>query len=80
MRFRLLFIITAIVAWGMAAFAQDHPSKTLSKPDSNPGAPGKPIKVFILMGQSNMIGMGDIGPETTKGTLTSRKQTRSTPG
>ena len=32
MRFRLLFIITAIVGWGTPTFAQDHPSKTLSKP------------------------------------------------
>jgi hypothetical protein len=28
------------------------------------------VKVFILMGQSNIVGMGDIGPETNKGTLT----------
>ncbi|MEZ5965496.1 MAG: sialate O-acetylesterase [Planctomycetota bacterium] len=27
------------------------------------------MKVFILMGQSNMVGMGEVGPETTKGTL-----------
>ncbi|MDX1963971.1 MAG: sialate O-acetylesterase [Pirellulales bacterium] len=38
-------------------------------PDKQPGAADKPIKVFILMGQSNMVGMGDLGPETSKGTL-----------
>lgn len=42
----------------------------LPRPDDKPGASGKPIKVFILMGQSNMVGMGDVGPETKKGTLT----------
>ena len=44
-------------------------ARPLPKPDEKPGAPGKPIKVFILMGQSNMVGMGELGPETTKGTL-----------
>ena len=33
-------------------------------------AASKPVKVFILMGQSNMVGMGDLGPETNRGTLT----------
>ncbi len=49
--------------------AQKIPDVSL-KPDDKPGAANKPIKVFILMGQSNMVGMGDINPETTKGTLT----------
>lgn len=29
----------------------------------------KPVKVFILLGQSNMLGMGEVGPATTQGTL-----------
>jgi len=33
-------------------------------PDTN-----KPVKVFILMGQSNMVGFGDVGPRTNRGTL-----------
>ncbi len=41
----------------------------LPSPDDKPGAVGKPIQVFILMGQSNMVGMGDLGPEATQGTL-----------
>ena len=32
----------------------------LPKPDGNPGNPKKPVKVYILAGQSNMVGMGDI--------------------
>ncbi|MCA9299268.1 MAG: hypothetical protein KDA28_09390, partial [Phycisphaerales bacterium] len=30
---------------------------------------GAPVKVFILMGQSNMVGFGRVEPETTTGTL-----------
>jgi alpha-galactosidase len=48
----------------------EKPSEVSLKADDKPGASGKPIKVFILMGQSNMVGMGDIGPENVKGTLT----------
>lgn len=51
-----------------SACAQKLPDVSL-KPDEKPGAANKPIKVFVLMGQSNMVGMGDIGPETKKGTL-----------
>jgi len=34
-----------------------------------PAAIDKPVKVFILMGQSNMLGFGRVGPEDKKGTL-----------
>ena len=30
---------------------------------------GKKVQVFILLGQSNMLGFGKIGPETKNGTL-----------
>ena len=32
----------------------------LPDPDGKPADSTKPVKVFILMGQSNMVGMGDI--------------------
>ena len=40
-------------------------------PDPGHAAPGssKPVKVYILMGQSNMLGFGRVEPEETKGTL-----------
>jgi alpha-galactosidase len=41
----------------------------LARPDAQAPDQTKPVKVFILMGQSNMVGMGDIGSETNKGTL-----------
>ncbi len=50
------------------AFAQKTPDVDL-KPDDKPADHTKKVKVFILMGQSNMVGMGDIGPETAKGSL-----------
>jgi hypothetical protein len=68
--------LPSMIAWaavGMAVLsgslvAQQNENAAL-KPDNKPGAANKPIKVFILMGQSNMIGMGDLGPETAKGSL-----------
>jgi len=45
------------------------PKHKLPRPDAKPADLTKPVKVFILMGQSNMLGMGEVGPETTKGTL-----------
>ncbi len=62
-RLLALLLVPAVV------FAQKTPDVNL-KPDDKPGAAGKPVKVFILMGQSNMVGMGDIKPDTAKGTLT----------
>lgn len=32
-------------------------------------AGSSPVKIFILAGQSNMLGQGDISPVTTPGTL-----------
>ncbi len=32
----------------------------LPRPDGRPGNPAKPVQVYILAGQSNMVGMGDI--------------------
>jgi hypothetical protein len=36
------------------------PNQAIPKPDAKPADMKKPVKVFILMGQSNMVGMGDI--------------------
>lgn len=46
------------------------PKQHLPRPDAKAADTNKPVKVFILLGQSNMVGMGYIGPETNKGTLT----------
>jgi alpha-galactosidase len=41
----------------------------LPAPDSTPPATNKPVKVYILSGQSNMVGQGNISPLGTAGTL-----------
>ena len=41
----------------------------LPDPDTTPPDTTKPVKVFILSGQSNMVGMGRISPLGTLGTL-----------
>jgi alpha-galactosidase len=46
------------------------PKQQLPDPDTKPAAIGKPVKVFILLGQSNMLGFGKVGPEDKSGTLT----------
>ncbi len=46
------------------------PKQQLPRPDTKAPDFTKPVKVFILMGQSNMVGMGDVEPETKQGTLT----------
>lgn len=53
--------------------AQQTPAKPEIRPlkrhDSKPADLAKPVKVFILMGQSNMVGFGQAEPAATKGTL-----------
>lgn len=49
--------------------ADTNPAHKVSRPDDKPADLSKPVKVFILMGQSNMFGMGKVGPEDKNGTL-----------
>ena len=45
------------------------PRHQLPDPDATPAAADKPVKVFILLGQSNMLGFGRVDPEDKNGTL-----------
>ncbi len=45
------------------------PAHLVHRPVAKAADLTKPVQVFILMGQSNMFGMGDIEPENTRGTL-----------
>lgn len=56
---RMALTVSALMAIGMAAQAATIPLE-LPKPDGKPVNPKKPVKVYILAGQSNMVGMGDI--------------------
>ena len=60
-RAKSLFILTARAWVGLVlhAAASDIPAE-LPKSDGKPGDATKPVKVYILAGQSNMVGMGDI--------------------
>jgi Carbohydrate esterase, sialic acid-specific acetylesterase len=51
----------------VASFAAAPPQPV--RPAERVPDQSKPVQVFVLMGQSNMVGMGDINPETTQGTL-----------
>jgi alpha-galactosidase len=57
-------IISTLIAVSMAcltlsAAAKDIPAQ-LPAPDGKPGDAAKPVKVYLLAGQSNMVGMGAI--------------------
>jgi hypothetical protein len=49
----------ALATLTLHAAAMDIPAQ-LPAPDGKPGDAGKPVQVYILAGQSNMVGMGDI--------------------
>ena len=66
----LLAVALMGVAGASAAEKFDtDPKHQLPRPDSKAADLTKPVKVFILMGQSNMFGMGEVGPESKQGTL-----------
>ena len=50
-----------------SAFAAEIP--TLPDPDGKAADMSKPVQVYILLGQSNMVGAGKVGPATKDGTL-----------
>jgi alpha-galactosidase len=60
-RIKAVLALSALVLTGFAlnAAAKDIPAQ-LPGPDGKPGDPTKPVKVYIMAGQSNMVGMGDI--------------------
>ena len=67
-------LLAALLLSASGALAADKvdadPAHKLTRPDAQAADQTKKVKVFILMGQSNMVGMGDIEPEGTAGTLT----------
>jgi hypothetical protein len=65
--------VLALAAVAIAALVLPSASREISAqlpdPDGKPADMTKPVKVFILMGQSNMLGAGKTSPETQDGTL-----------
>ena len=52
-----MLVALAMALHGLVAVAKDV-SVNLPRPDGKPGNPAKPVKVYILAGQSNMVGLG----------------------
>lgn len=61
-----ILLLSLMVA--SVARAQDIP-KILPKTDGKFAEQAKPIKVYVMLGQSNMLGFGRVGPKETKGSL-----------
>ena len=58
---KTMFLLSALVLALLALpVAAAHIPAQLPDPDGKPGDATKPVKVYILAGQSNMVGMGDI--------------------
>ena len=64
MLIRIVLCLMVSLAWAEAARPADLPD-----PDGKPADMTKPVKVFILMGQSNMLGAGKIAGADKEGTL-----------
>lgn len=59
--FCLLSMVALCVMGSVAIGAPVVPGpEELPKPDGSTGAKEKPVKVYIMSGQSNMVGMGDV--------------------
>ena len=61
-------VLTVLLSFNLTILAAGVP-KELRDPDGKPVDMSKPVQVYILMGQSNMLGFGRVGPEDKKGTL-----------
>lgn len=60
-----MFLLTPLFALSVAA---EIPAQ-LPDPDGQPADMSKPIQVYIMLGQSNMLGFGRVGPREMKGSL-----------
>lgn len=65
--FLLMTAATAFLA--STAFSSSTFAADLPDPDGKPADMTKPVQVYILLGQSNMVGAGKIGPADKEGTL-----------
>jgi hypothetical protein len=68
----LACLLSAVLATSPCLEAQKRTKKQgtdLPDPDGKPANMRKKVKVFILMGQSNMLGAGKVGPATKEGSL-----------
>ena len=66
-RFRSLFVVVLMMVFSMSA--STNAATDLPDPDGKPADMSKPVQVYILLGQSNMVGAGRVGPVAKDGTL-----------
>lgn len=64
-RMQLILGVVALMVYAMPAIA----AGPLPDPDGKPADMTKPVQVYILLGQSNMLGFGKIGPADKPGSL-----------
>lgn len=62
-----LFVVAVLLVQLTATHGQIP--DLLPNPDGNAASHSKPVKVYILLGQSNMLGFGKVSPAETTGTL-----------
>ena len=55
-----IILTAAIIGSLLSGLHSESIPLHLPRPDGKPGNPAKPVQVYILAGQSNMVGMGDI--------------------
>lgn len=69
MKLRNKLLLLLCYAAALAPSFAAEPNPQLPKPDGQPADRQAPLQVYILMGQSNMLGFGRIDPEEQQGTL-----------
>lgn len=72
----VLMMAIAVVFVDAGETSGAAPKSSLPKPDGKPADMTKPVQVFILLGQSNMLGMGKIAPDGKDGTLENAVKTK----
>ena len=64
-KLELAAAVATVLVLAMSAPAADE----LPDPDGKPADMSQPVQVYILLGQSNMLGFGRVGPPEQQGTL-----------
>jgi hypothetical protein len=68
--YKRIKLLSAFLTVGLAAAAlAEGAAHELKRPDGKPADHSKKVKVYVLFGQSNMLGFGRVGPRETKGSL-----------
>ena len=63
------YLGTSILTFAIVARTMVVAADSLPDPDGKLADQSKPVKVFIMLGQSNMLGFGRVGPKETLGSL-----------